>query len=1811
MKKMLHQRAISLVLFALLWMFILPFTAKSQDCEINTFPFTENFTSYATGGSAPFPKCWSRLSPNASYPNVNAAGNGNANSMNFFISGATNVYNMLVCPISSVDISLLRVSFDFAAEGVATFEIGVMTNPLDTGTFQVVEDYKYTPGTAISSAPYVNHTIYFDEYEGNGKYIAFKLSKRIGDWAYARLDNIVIDQIPTCTEIQNLTISNVAGRTALVTWQPSVDKTSEYEIEVLDDDENSVFFKLTEELTYTITDLNPNTNYVVRVRALCDYSESPWVSKNIKTEMRPECTNPNFFSITEITSNSAYVSWVEDGTSSQYLLEYSETSAITWHQEIIYANNKFAEYSFANLNPNTEYIVRMRVLCNDGDFTAWTVHRFHTSCTPATLPFMETFDNIQGGTSTNGLVPTCWNINVSNTVNKPYVVAQSSLTSDDFVSAYGALNFHYAPNTTNIAILPPFNLSTQELTISNLQVNFMAKASNVSAGVFVLGVMDIPTDATTFVPVDTIRSFTDNDVWTEFTISLDSYKGTGNYIAFMWKNAGNNTVLMDNIYVDVITECPKSDSFTIDNITQNTVSFSWVADNAGAWEAVCALQGTRPDWNYATSFNGNTGSVTGLTHTTQYDLYFRTVCGDYSVPHLLSFKTACDLLTETDLPYVERFDTYGTGTDIFPTCWHRTNATATYVGATHSSAPGAIVCNYTAPSVFMVTSPELALDISTLQVDFKLMMPNRNVGIIVGAVTDPAISGSFIPMDTIYCTTANVWENHTVYFNRDNALGKYIAFWIGGFGSAYTLYIDDIIIDKIGTCITPNGVKLANVSDKDATILWNENGTATEWEIAYGRSGFNPNNGEGELVVVNMTSTTLTSLTNNTLYDVYVRANCNGDDNSSWSHVVLSFYTMRPIATLPYKTDFEDDFENLEWTLINDGQINQWNFGTAANNTVDGSKSLYISNTNGATYGYNNTSTSYVYALRTVDFAEAGTYEFAFDIRSYGEVNFDVMRVFLVPSSVRPVAGVPNGMADHNNPTPSGWIDIGNGPIYYNSAWTRKKIELTIADPSAYHLVFFWKNNGLGGPVQYPGAVDNITIERYSCAEPINFTLLSRNETEAALLWNEKDTTTTWEIQYGAKGFTAGEGTPVFVNTLGHTLTKLSPNFTSYDVYVRSVCEVDNVSRWVGPINFRTTQQPAPLPYTCDFENTTENGNWGLINGSQPNKWAIGAAENNGGQQSMYISNTDGATNEYTIGATSYVYAMRSLNFNEQGVYEIEFDWKANGYSSNDLLRAFLVPESEMINDGDGYVMAATGNGTPARWIDVGTGNLNNQTIWQHAYSKVTITNTGIYNLVFFWKNYSNTEGNQAPGVIDNISVQTQSCPTPYAVTVTNVMTTTATIAWTEFGTATNWEVQYGPAGFTLGTEPVEAVTSMANWNITTRLAANSSYDVYVRSVCNGDVVSDWSSKITFTTLCEQKIIQIPYLENFDNYDNGIPIPTSNRSVLPNCWIVRKSNGVSNPYIANLGTGYRLSEPYALNFVPSPDGYSMVVLPELDGSVNINDLQLSFWGRSGLGGAGTFTVGIMDNPYSDESFVTIASYSNPNAAPLRRIVSFETYNITGKYIAFKWANATGNNNFILDEIELVTRTIAEVCTPPTSLIASDITENSATVTWAVGGSETSWSVEYKKVSESNYSTPTTAITAIHNLTNLTANTAYDVRIIAICNDSISTAVTTQFTTLPPSIITFTITPSAGENGTINPAEQVIVNQGASQTFTFTANQGFLVDSIWVNDVLVGVDSTTYTIQDVQANMTIHVTFVEDLAVPQHYLDNSVFSSQSM
>ena len=148
-----------------------------------------------------------------------------------------------------------------------------------------------------------------------------------------------------------------------------------------------------------------------------------------------------------------------------------------------------------------------------------------------------------------------------------------------------------------------------------------------------------------------------------------------------------------------------------------------------------------------------------------------------------------------------------------------------------------------------------------------------------------------------------------------------------------------------------------------------------------------------------------------------------------------------------------------------------------------------------------------------------------------------------------------------------------------------------------------------------------ISAETDACLSPQNLMVFVENGNDAIVTWTPGLGETQWELLYGAKGFD--------VDTEGILLTEdvISPYtisglefFLFYDVYLRAVCNEEEVSEWSEFFTFNTCVEVVEFPWKESFEEDSEyiecwsqemvigNQQWTFENGA--NGGAIASAKN-------------------------------------------------------------------------------------------------------------------------------------------------------------------------------------------------------------------------------------------------------------------------------------------------------------------------------------------------------------------------------------------------------------------------------------------------------------------------------------------------------------------------------------------------------------------------------------------------------------------------
>jgi hypothetical protein len=121
---------------------------------------------------------------------------------------------------------------------------------------------------------------------------------------------------------------------------------------------------------YTLTNLLDNTQYKVYVRTDCGGGDHSYWSNPATFTTLPFCSAPLNFNVSQITANSALVTWqpaVYGAT--DYTVEYSYASEENWTQVIVSGT----QLMLANLEPDSAYHVRIFSNCPIGESD--TVHK--------------------------------------------------------------------------------------------------------------------------------------------------------------------------------------------------------------------------------------------------------------------------------------------------------------------------------------------------------------------------------------------------------------------------------------------------------------------------------------------------------------------------------------------------------------------------------------------------------------------------------------------------------------------------------------------------------------------------------------------------------------------------------------------------------------------------------------------------------------------------------------------------------------------------------------------------------------------------------------------------------------------------------------------------------------------------------------------------------------------------------------------------------------------------------------------------------------------------------------------------------------------------------------------------------------------------------------------------------------------------------------------------------------------------------------------------------------------------------------------
>ena len=378
------------------------------------------------------------------------------------------------------------------------------------------------------------------------------------------------------------------------------------------------------------------------------------------------------------------------------------------------------------------------------------------------------------------------------------------------------------------------------------------------------------------------------------------------------------------------------------------------------------------------------------------------------------------------------------------------------------------------------------------------------------------------------------------------------------------------------------------------------------------------------------------------------------------------------------------------------------------------------------------------------------------------------------------------------------------------------------------------------------------------------------------------------------------------------------------------------------------------------------------------------------------------------------------------------------------------------------------------------------------------------------------------------------TCPQPTALTVVQATLNDAQLAWTAGGSETQWEIQYGPQGFVLGSGTIIPVTT--NPFTVTNLTPNSFYQVYIRAICTPGDSSYWTPPVAFNTYNQgqfidwdaecptggfQDISSIGTAANLAYLgETGITLPFS---------VLYQGQLISTATIGNNG-GMKLGTTTAqVNYVMEAGNGLYPFIQQLYTSYPV-----------GSGGVFYQQVGTSPNSKFIVQWKNLPHWNSPvfpDGASFELIIEETTNEIYYVYDdvlmgSALWdygqdaeigvrgtqnINVSMNDNTYLQNNSCVHFYYTN-CPKPSALTASYIAPDQAMYTWtASAANETNWTIIYGPTGfdPTTGGTSLTSTTTSILLSNLTPLQTYDVYVYSECSVGLtSEALTTTFTAPP-------------------------------------------------------------------------------------------------
>ena len=1267
----------------------------------------------------------------------------------------------------------------------------------------------------------------------------------------------------------------------------------------------------------------------------------------------PDCSRPSDFTVTSVTHDSVYFSWV-DSVNSNWTIGYGPAGFD------FDTCNTFVDFTetygaIGELTPNTPYDFYLMAVCS-GDTSWFRMLTARTTCVPVdSLPWSQNFESEPTGSeSTGSAFPFCMTRlnNGTSYGGYPYVSSSSSYNH----TPGGSKGLYWYNTTTTgtygdyqIVVMP--GLDPEYISLDTVQFKFWAKSSSDSYYPdFQVGVMTNPNDPASFTQVASVN-VGNNTQWAEFTVPLGTYEGTGRYIALRALRPSSSWyAYVDDLTIEAVPNCPPVVDLAVNGVTTQYASLQWdymrgILEDAPDSYTVELVEVGSTDSPTTQTTTDPYIVLSGLTPGTQYKAYVYVSCSDGDgAADSIEFTTVefgCIGLSENMIG--DPNSTSNNYTVPVNNFYRNTMSQQLIMANELGSTPGYIRSvsfdyYYSSPSTAK-TDCEIWIGLTSLSSlsTSQLLDTSQMTKVYAGplncsqgwnAFNTMQLDSVYYPGDTnvVVCVidNSNDYDGSSYTFRSTSATGKTVAYYSDSYnyyGAASSMshttysYRSNMILtigecQDISTCSAP-AAWVTNVSRDSVSIEWIPGASETSWNLYVDSLGT-------KVYIATTTDTyyDFSGLNASTDYTFYVENVC---DDSLMCSVTATTLPDDAWDVLPFVCTFDSTNMDGVWQRVNNNQTNKWYIGMAGD-----SRALMISE-DGVNNTYNVSSTSASHAYARINLP-AGEYAYSFDWRAVGEGSLDYILAYIVPDSYTPAAG--------SYSIPGNAIRIDGGSyLNQSSTWQTRSDIINIADSGVYKVVFTWRNDGSVGTMP-PAGIDNVMIARNTCPRPASITLDSVTTTTATFHWVDSSTTTTggYKIEYN--------GIVDYTTNTSYTATNLNPS-TGYTFRVSSICDLDDTSMAIT-INAFTACGDVMVPYFEDFESFTASST------TFPQCWTNFSNTSNYVQASYGVSSSN------------------ALHFAGPGVVVTP---RIAIPGNHMVLSCYLRAESTA-SSGSMHIGFTTNPTTLSDYVEVATIQPNTTlTQYSDIYFDSATSDTGYVvfkqdpnaSTIYYWW-------------LDNLTIEDMgTCPKPNNLSASNATTNSVDLSWNDRGNPQSWVIEYGPVGFTPGTGTQIAVNSNP-YNLT---GLTSSYqgEFYVISNCGGGDSSAMAGPCAFSTT--QIPATLPYLYTFED-----PAEWQNWQVISNVdsinWTRGNATAAQGQYAMYISADGGVSWSTDFAQIVNASAYR-----DIDFGTTPNNFEVTFRAKAGGTMSNSNPSNIYDGIYviivdpNDAMNVSSSAYTNP------------------------------------------------------------------------------------------------------------------------------------------------------------------------------------------------------------------------------------------